>query len=344
MTNQTPTLPPLPEPAITSSQTDSILRVMTVHSFSHDQMNAHYLAGYEAGRAAQAPEAVSLDKMMDAFITSEMRGGDKYYALIFKYPSYEALFAAEDQLNAFTSAIRTTPKPAAQAGEGLAPTEAAREPINLPYLGKPSFTLPNGWQEGIDAFTRVETRAYAREAVLADRAARMLTQGDDQVLTDTNAFADSLCEMIGRISTGLGISEEDQSCANGDAEILDAIGRLAATPGEPAETVIETGPRAAPTDASFLWELDRLAKAAEANRPAYGLCPSGCGCVWRDNFDGSLSLGMNQRSCTDCEPLPFSKLVPLFVRNPEETWANVCERLAREGSQATPPAPQGAAS
>lgn len=63
-----------------------------------------------ANQAAEAPPvaveatkavAPSLDKLMDAFITSEMRGMDKHYALIFKYQTHEALHAAEDQLHAY---------------------------------------------------------------------------------------------------------------------------------------------------------------------------------------------------------------------------------------------------
>lgn len=74
----------------------------------------------------------------------------------------------------------------------------------------------------------------------------------------------------------------------------------------------ESGPRPTPTY-DFSWERARLAKAAALNKPAYGLCPVGCGCVWRDNFDGSMSLGINQRSCNTCERMSMSMLIPLYA-------------------------------
>lgn len=42
------------------------------------------------------------------------------------------------------------------------------------------------------------------------------------------------------------------------------------------------------------------------------MCPVGCGCIWRDNLDGTMSLfGCNSRSCATCETLPLDKLIPL---------------------------------
>ncbi len=47
------------------------------------------------------------------------------------------------------------------------------------------------------------------------------------------------------------------------------------------------------------------------------LCPAGCGCTWRDNGDGSMSLyGPSSRSCAVCETMPLSKLLPLFAAPP----------------------------
>lgn len=44
------------------------------------------------------------------------------------------------------------------------------------------------------------------------------------------------------------------------------------------------------------------------------LCPSGCGCTWRDNKDNTMSLfGPNSKSCEVCEKLPLSQLVPLYM-------------------------------
>lgn len=46
--------------------------------------------------------------------------------------------------------------------------------------------------------------------------------------------------------------------------------------------------------------------------PDLTMCPAGCGCLWRDNGDGTMSLfGPNSRSCSVCEPLAWDRLVPL---------------------------------
>ena len=44
---------------------------------------------------------------------------------------------------------------------------------------------------------------------------------------------------------------------------------------------------------------------------SYG-CPVKCGCYWRDNNDGTMSLCANNKSCGICECLPLSKLIPLY--------------------------------
>lgn len=76
------------------------------------------------------------------------------------------------------------------------------------------------------------------------------------------------------------------------------------------------GPRDAPEKDHILfvlYEIGRFARGVKMGRAVHGLCPAGCGCLWRDNFDGTMSLGYNQRSCKTCEPLPFDKLIPLFA-------------------------------
>lgn len=47
------------------------------------------------------------------------------------------------------------------------------------------------------------------------------------------------------------------------------------------------------------------------------MCPLGCGCLWRNNHDGTMSLfGPNSKSCPKCEVLPLTGLVPLvFLRS-----------------------------
>lgn len=42
------------------------------------------------------------------------------------------------------------------------------------------------------------------------------------------------------------------------------------------------------------------------------MCPAGCGCLWRDNGDDTMSLyGPRSQSCDVCEPLPLNRLVPV---------------------------------
>ncbi len=103
-----------------------------------------------------------------------------------------------------------------------------------------------------------------------------------------------------------------------------------------ADRARDTGPRPAPPDGSIAWDVERLEKAAKAGRAAYGLCPAGCGCIWRDNLDGSMSLGVSQRSCTTCEYLPFSKLIPLFspAEGTPPQWFEFGLRCARAVDEA----------
>src|ERR1700675_807242 len=56
-----------------------------------------------------------------------------------------------------------------------------------------------------------------------------------------------------------------------------------------------------------------LAQIKDAKAVAY-LCPVGCGCTWRDNGDGSMSLfGHKSQSCQICEYMPLAKLLPLYA-------------------------------
>jgi len=84
---------------------------------------------------------------------------------------------------------------------------------------------------------------------------------------------------------------------------------------ETVATQQDTGLRDPPDTAYILHEIGRLAKGAALGKAVYGLCPAGCGCIWRDNFDGTMSLGMNQRSCKVCEPKPFADLIPLYAQD-----------------------------
>jgi hypothetical protein len=54
----------------------------------------------------------------------------------------------------------------------------------------------------------------------------------------------------------------------------------------------------------------------EAQQPYAYVCPVGCGCMWRDNHDGTMSLfDGNQTSCKQeggCEWMPLKELAPLY--------------------------------
>lgn len=53
-------------------------------------------------------------------------------------------------------------------------------------------------------------------------------------------------------------------------------------------------------------------KSDTPRKPLFYVCPAGCGCRWRDNHDGTMSLfDGQQKSCSVCEPLPLSKLTPV---------------------------------
>jgi hypothetical protein len=52
--------------------------------------------------------------------------------------------------------------------------------------------------------------------------------------------------------------------------------------------------------------------AEEEVKPTIYECPKGCGCWWRDNRDGTMSLfDSNQKSCKACEHLPLRELAPV---------------------------------
>jgi hypothetical protein len=60
----------------------------------------------------------------------------------------------------------------------------------------------------------------------------------------------------------------------------------------------------------------------ETQIPYAYVCPLGCGCLWRDNHDGTMSLFSNQNSCKHaggCEYMSLSQLTPLFVRDVEKS-------------------------
>lgn len=60
----------------------------------------------------------------------------------------------------------------------------------------------------------------------------------------------------------------------------------------------------------------RAPKVVRAEPVAY-MCQAGCGCLWRDNKDGSMSLyNYRQKSCDVCEVTPLDKLTKLYTAPP----------------------------
>jgi hypothetical protein len=74
---------------------------------------------------------------------------------------------------------------------------------------------------------------------------------------------------------------------------------------------------------------DALADAAAALReyagtmdaePVAWMCPANCGCTWRNNHDGTMSLfGKNSKSCDVCEKLPLDELKPVHASPQAQT-------------------------
>lgn len=55
-----------------------------------------------------------------------------------------------------------------------------------------------------------------------------------------------------------------------------------------------------------------LSQQAESAEPVTAMCPAACGCLWRDNQDGTMSLyGKNSQSCDVCEVSVWDELIPL---------------------------------
>jgi hypothetical protein len=62
----------------------------------------------------------------------------------------------------------------------------------------------------------------------------------------------------------------------------------------------------------------------------YAMCQAGCGCLWRNNGDGTISLGGRQsRSCSACEHSKWDELVPLCERPPFAISADEMEAFDR---------------
>lgn len=63
----------------------------------------------------------------------------------------------------------------------------------------------------------------------------------------------------------------------------------------------------------------------------YATCPAGCGCLWRDNRDGTMSLaGRNSHSCDACEPMAWGELTQLGAHQQPAQPIPTGERLPNE--------------
>lgn len=66
----------------------------------------------------------------------------------------------------------------------------------------------------------------------------------------------------------------------------------------------------------------------EQGEPVAYFCPVGCGCLWRDNKDGSMSLFSGKhRSCEVCENTPLDQLTPLYASPPKREPLAGCSDL-----------------
>lgn len=96
-------------------------------------------------------------------------------------------------------------------------------------------------------------------------------------------------------------------------ELIAALRKIRQCEGEvAAQLVLETF--IAQQLAAMTAERDAAIKRAEAAEkdagPTAYECPKGCGCWWRDNRNGTMSLfDGDQKSCAICENLPLSKLI-----------------------------------
>ena len=59
-------------------------------------------------------------------------------------------------------------------------------------------------------------------------------------------------------------------------------------------------------------EPGRIAPERDGEKPDAYMCPAGCGCLWRDNGDDTMSLyGPKSQSCDVCEMEPLKNLIPV---------------------------------
>ena len=86
-------------------------------------------------------------------------------------------------------------------------------------------------------------------------------------------------------------------------------------------------------ECAFGGGFDEAIKRTHGNQKpfAYG-CPAGCGCLWRDNEDGTMSLfGASSISCNACESQPLQGLVKLYLYPPKDMAAAVMDRVIHVG-------------
>jgi hypothetical protein len=82
--------------------------------------------------------------------------------------------------------------------------------------------------------------------------------------------------------------------------------------------------------------------AQAAGRSVAYRCPSGCGCLWRDNNDGTMSLlDGRQKSCPVCERMPLRELESMAIADhlfidcrDDGVWLVCVEKIHRSEDEA----------
>lgn len=94
---------------------------------------------------------------------------------------------------------------------------------------------------------------------------------------------------------------------------------------EDRDPVYQVPPNSIPRPPKRAQEVER-----DGDADAY-MCPAGCGCLWRDNGDDTMSLyGPRSQSCDVCEPLPLDRMVPVkTLRTPEQRLRDEMEETLK---------------
>jgi hypothetical protein len=182
-------LPPLPAPAIKSSQTDSVMRVTTVHSFSHDQMDEYGQACYEAGlraRLAPAPVEVSRLALESLFSIADELHGE------FDKQTYDEKRRADWELpddHEFTVTIT------AKQERALSRAIIAYEEALASMASTPVGEVPAGCVriEDLQSLLSELSKGYEKAATISGSA---LMDGSKKALRDAPVLYELACDVL----------------------------------------------------------------------------------------------------------------------------------------------------